>query len=73
MIGKRTAVELFACVTGLVAALMIGSVSVWAYPLARDNIWLVTWVSMGVVVLLNLGQIRRALAADRTQRADKHG
>ena len=73
MIGKRTAVELFACVTGLAAALMIGSVSVWAYPLARDNIWLVTWVSMGVVVLLNLGQIRRALAADRTQRAGKHG
>ncbi len=68
MIGKRTAVELFACVTGLAAALMIGSVSAWAYPLARDNIWLVTWVSMGIVVLLNLGQIKRVIVADRAER-----
>ena len=72
MIGKRTAVELFACVTGLAAALMIGSVSVWAYPLAKDNIWLVTWVSMVVVVLLNVGQIRRAMAADRAAQDGTH-
>jgi len=70
MIGKRTGVELLACAAGLAAAYMIGSVSVWAYPLARDNIWLVTWVSMVVVVLLNVGQIRRALAADRSARDD---
>ena len=65
MIGKRTAVELLACATGLAAAFMIGSISAWAYPLGRDNIWLVTWVSMVVVVVLNAGQIRRAMAADR--------
>lgn len=72
MIGKRTAVELLACAAGLMAAYMIGSVSVWAYPLARDNIWLVTWVSMGVVVLLNLGQIRRAMLADRAGQDGTH-
>ena len=64
MIGKRTGIELLACAAGLMAAYAIGSVSVWAYPLARDNIWLVTWISMGVVVMLNLGQIRRAVAED---------
>lgn len=72
MIGKRTGVELLACAAGLAAAYMIGSVSVWAYPLARDNIWLVTWVSMGVVVILNIGQIRRATAADRVRQDETH-
>ena len=66
MIGKRTGVELLACAAGLMAAYAIGSVSVWAYPLAKANIWLVTWISMGVVMVLNVGQIRRAVAEDRT-------
>lgn len=72
MIGKRTGVELLACAAGLMAAYMIGSVSVWAYPLAKVNIWLVTWVSMVVVVLLNVGQIRRAIAADRAGQDGTH-
>ncbi len=72
MIGKRSATELLACAAGLAAALAIGSLSVWAYPLARDNIWLVTWASMVVVVTLNAGQIRRAMAADRAEKDVTH-
>lgn len=72
MLGKRTAIELLACATGIAAALAIGSLSAWAYPLGHDNIWLVTWASLVVVVILNAGQIRRAMAADRAGRDVAH-
>jgi hypothetical protein len=44
---------------------LIASLGAWAYPLARHDIWLVTFAAMAAVVLMGVGPLRRAYAADR--------
>lgn len=56
----RVIVELLYLVAGVLAALLIGAVAAWAYPVGRANIWLVTYASVGVVVLLGMRQVLRA-------------
>ncbi len=62
---RRLLTEILHVVAGLVAAWAIGSLSAWAYPLGRRDIWLVTWVSMVVVTILGIRQIQRAMADER--------
>ncbi|PXA96766.1 hypothetical protein DMC47_16585 [Nostoc sp. 3335mG] len=59
--------EIASVVAGLAAAWAIGSLSAWSYPLGRRDIWLVTWVSMAIVVVLGVRQAQRAIAEERAK------
>ena len=61
----RVLVEVVHIVVGLVATMLLASLGAWAYPLAKNHIWLVAYVAMAAVVLMGVGPIRRAFAADR--------
>lgn len=61
----RVLIEIAYVVAGLVAAVVIAALSAWAYPRGRDDIWLVAFVCMIISVLMGIGPIRRAAAADR--------
>ncbi|MET0308546.1 MAG: hypothetical protein ABW023_07555, partial [Sphingomonas sp.] len=50
---------------GLVAAALIAAAAAWSYPRATGDIWLVTYVAMVAVVLMGVGPLRKAYAADR--------
>ena len=63
----RVLIEVLHIVVGLLAALLIASLAAWSYPLARNDIWLVTYVAMAAVVLMGIGPIRRAYAEDRAR------
>ena len=63
----RVLIEMLHILAGLLAALLIASLAAWAYPLARRDIWLVTYIAMGAVVVMGIGQLRRAYAADRAR------
>ena len=64
----RVAVELVHMALGLAAALAIGSVCAWAYPLARGDIWLVMWVAVAGILLLGIRPVREAWNEDRLAR-----
>lgn len=63
-IGQRTVIELLHVAVGIAAALLIGKLSAWSYPLAERDIWLVTSAAILVTAILGVGPIRRALAED---------
>ena len=65
----RTLVELLHLLAGLAATALIVRLSIWAYPLGRDVIAATGWVSAAIVVLMGIGPLRRAWAADRRERA----
>lgn len=68
-IGQKTAIELIHVAAGVAAALLIGKLSAWSYPLAEDDIWLVTCAAIVVTAILGVGPIRRALAEDQLAEA----
>jgi hypothetical protein len=61
MRGLRVIVEVLHVAAGIMAALLIGAAAAWAYPIGRANIWLVTYVSVGIVILMGARPIVRAL------------
>ena len=63
----RVLIEVFHLVAGLFAAMLIASLAAWSYPLAKHDIWLVTYVAMVAVVVMGIGPLRRAYAADRAK------
>ena len=63
----RVLIEVVHIVIGLIAATLIAAAAAWSYPRATQDIWLVTWVAMALVVLMGIGPIRRAYAADRAK------
>ena len=63
----RVLIEVLHIVVGLLAALLIAALASWSYPLARHDIWLVTYVAMGLVVLMGIGPIRTAYEADKAK------
>ncbi len=65
----RLLTEIVHVVAGLAAAWAIGTLSAWSYPLGRRDIWLVTWVSMAVVLVLGIRQVQRAMADERAKGA----
>lgn len=60
----RVLVEALHIAAGISVALLIGALSAWAYPLAAHDVWVVTAVAIGCVVLMGIGPMRRAMAAD---------
>ena len=63
----RVLIEVLHILVGLLAALLIAALASWAYPLAKQDIWLVTYVAMGLVVLMGVGPMRRAYTEDRAR------
>ncbi|MES2987979.1 MAG: hypothetical protein V4808_08740 [Pseudomonadota bacterium] len=63
----RVLIEVLHILVGLFAALLIAALCAWSYPLARDDIWLVTYVMMAAVVVMGVGPIRRAYALDKAK------
>ena len=61
----RVLIEVLHIVVGIFAAMLIAALASWSYPLARGDIWLVTYVAMAAVVLMGVGPIRRAYEEDR--------
>ena len=63
----RVLIEVAHIAIGLVAAALIAWAAAWSYPRATNDIWLVTFVAMALVVLMGIGPIRRAYAVDRVK------
>ena len=61
----RVLIEVLHIMVGLGAALLIAALASWAYPIAKYDIWLVTYVAMAAVVAMGVGPLRRAYAADK--------
>lgn len=63
----RVLIEVLHIVVGLLAALLIAALAAWSYPLAKHDIWLVTYVAMAAVVAMGVGPVRRAYLADKAK------
>lgn len=63
----RLLIEVLHIAIGLVAAVLIASLAAWSYPLARQDIWWVTYVAMVAVILMGIGPMRRAYLADKAK------
>ncbi len=63
----RVLIEVLHIAVGLAAAALIASLAAWSYPLARNDIWLVTGVAMVAVIAMGVGPLRRAWAIDRAR------
>lgn len=63
----RVLIEVAHIAIGLIAAALIAAAAAWSYPRATNDIWLVTFVAMALVVLMGIGPIRRAFAIDRAK------
>ncbi|MCX8474926.1 MAG: hypothetical protein MT490_03920 [Sphingomonas sp.] len=63
----RVLIEVAFLMSGLIAAYVIAWLAAWSYPRATDDIWLVAYVAMAAVVLMGIGPMRNALAADRAK------
>ena len=63
----RVLLEVVHIAVGLAAALLIGGLAAWSYPLAKQDIWHVTYAAMAAVVLMGIGPLRRAFAVDRAK------
>lgn len=64
----RVLVEALHIAAGIAVALMIGAVASWAYPLAERDIWLVTGGAIVCIILMGVGPMRQAMAADRDRK-----
>lgn len=64
----RVLVEALHIAAGIAAALLIAALCAWAYPLAARDVWTVTGVAILCIMLLGVGPLRRAAAADRAKR-----
>ncbi|HEY0625083.1 hypothetical protein [Sphingomonas sp.] len=60
----RVLTEALHIAAGIAVALLIGALSAWAYPLAARDVWLVTAVAIACVIVMGIGPMRRAVAAD---------
>ena len=63
----RVLIEVVHIAIGLIAESAIAWSEAWSYPSATQDIWLVTFVAMALVVLMGIGPIRRAYAIDRAK------
>jgi 1,4-dihydroxy-2-naphthoate octaprenyltransferase len=64
-VGRRTLIEIFFIVAGLVMAGLLTHAAIWAYPLGREPI---LWSGIGgmvATVAMGLTPLRRAIRLDR--------
>jgi len=64
-VGRRTLIEIFFIVAGLVMAGLLTHAAIWAYPLGREPI---LWSGIGgmvATVAMGLAPLRRAIRLDR--------
>ena len=69
----RVLIEVLHVAAGLIAAVLIASLAAWSYPLAKQDIWLVTYAAMAAVVAMGVGPVRRAWAEDRARLGKRDG
>lgn len=62
----RLVIEVLYVLASVAAVIGVWQASAWAYPRARDDIWVVMLASVAVVALLGVRQFQRALTEDRT-------
>jgi type IV secretory pathway TrbD component len=63
----RVLIETAFIISGLVASVVIASLAAWSYPLGKNDIWLVAYAAMVIIVLMGIGPLRRAYAEDRAR------
>ncbi|UYY58337.1 hypothetical protein [Sphingomonas sp. S2-65] len=63
----RVLIETAFIVSGLIASCVIAWLAAWSYPLGKDDIWLVAYGAMVIIVLMGIGPLRRAYAQDRAR------
>lgn len=64
----RTLTELLFMGAGLVAAYLLTWACAWSYPLGAHVVWWCGSAAMVATVLMGVGPLRRAWAADRAGR-----
>ena len=69
--GRATLVELLHIVAGLAAAAALTGAVAWAYPLGAEVIWWCGAAAMMATMVMGLGPLRRAHAADRRHSGDQ--
>ncbi|RYE01644.1 MAG: hypothetical protein EOP61_10695 [Sphingomonadales bacterium] len=63
----RVLIEVLHILVGLLVAVLIAALCAWSYPLAKHDIWLVTYVAMVAIVAMGVGPLRRAYALDKAK------
>jgi hypothetical protein len=61
----RVLIETIHIAVGLIAAAAIAWAAAWSYPRATNDIWLVAYACMVAVVVMGVGPLRKAYAADK--------
>lgn len=56
----RLILEVLYTVLSIAGAYGVGWAASWAYPVGRDNIWLITWISVAIVALMGVRPVMRA-------------
>ena len=65
---RRTLIELFFILAGLAAAAALTKAIAWSYPLGATTAWWCGAAAMIATVLMGIGPLRRAWAADKARR-----
>jgi hypothetical protein len=68
-VGWRTTIELLHVAAGLMAAAAMAAAAAWSYPLGREVIWWCAAAAQVATLLMGIGPLRRAWAADRAARS----
>lgn len=55
----RVLIEIVVLALGLGVAYGLGRLSAWSFPPGANDIWMITWVAMAVVVVLGVRKIVR--------------
>jgi heme A synthase len=63
----RVLIEVIHITLGLIAAVLIAWYAAWSYPLAKQDIWWVAYAAMLAVMVMGIGPLRRAYAADKAK------
>ena len=64
---RGTLIELLHILGGLAAAAALTKAIAWSYPLGAEVAWWCGGAAMVATVLMGLGPLRRAWAADKTR------
>ena len=64
----RAIVEAVHIAVGIAAAVVIALLGTWAYPQARQDIWIVAVAMMVAVAVMGIKPLRAAMAADKARR-----